>query len=231
MNWPTSIFLAATLFSISLSARAQDNSPTVPADTLTNAPTLKELMSSNNIVTNTVGVVLVKISRNFWAGKYEVTQDAYEKVMHSNPSEFSGGANPVDSVSWNDAMSFCSKLTDMETRLKQLPKGWRYTLPTEDQWKMLNDNTPITDGVMKINGPSSSTAPVGSLKPNSLGLYDTLGNVMEWVLDSHDSNFRVLKGGAWDTFVKINVRPEFQWRVAPDDKKNSYGFRVVLSGG
>ncbi|MEI9959995.1 MAG: SUMF1/EgtB/PvdO family nonheme iron enzyme [Limisphaerales bacterium] len=111
-----------------------------------------------------------------------------------------------------------------------MPKGWSYTLPTEAQWLTLSADASLKDAVMKLNGPRSSTAPVGSLGANGLGLYDTRGNVMEWVLDSHDASFRVLKGGAWDTFVEINARPEFQWRVAPDDKKNSYGFRVLLTG-
>jgi formylglycine-generating enzyme required for sulfatase activity len=53
---------------------------------------------------------------------------------------------------------------------------------------------------------------------------------MEWVLDSHDPSTRVLKGGAWDTFVEINARPEFRWYAPPGEAKNSYGFRVILSG-
>src|SRR5476651_496537 len=113
MNWQLSTLLAATLICFSLTARAQDNPPPAPAaDTLTNeVPLLKDLMASNNIVTNTVGIVLVKISPTLWAGKYEVTQDAYKQLTHGNPSAFQGSQNPVDSVSWNDAMGFCNKLT------------------------------------------------------------------------------------------------------------------------
>jgi formylglycine-generating enzyme required for sulfatase activity len=40
----------------------------------------------------------------------------------------------------------------------------------------------------------------------------------------------VLRGGAWDTFLPVNARPVFLWKVKPDDTKNSYGFRVILSG-
>src|SRR5471030_1672799 len=113
MNWSISTFLAVTLLSLSLTTRAQDNPPPAPApDTLTNeVPLLKDLMASNNIVTNTIGIVLVKISPTLWAGKFEVTQAAYKQLMHGNPSAFQGPQNPVDSVSWNDAMGFCGKLT------------------------------------------------------------------------------------------------------------------------
>jgi formylglycine-generating enzyme required for sulfatase activity len=235
MNWRFPFYPAAALLLLSFFlVRAQDTGqPTnaADADELTNdIPALKDLMSSNNIVTNTVGVVLVKVSSDLWAGKYEVTQEAYQKVAHDNPSAFKGGQNPVDSVSWNDAMAFCQKLTAKERSAKELPDGYAYTLPTEAQWQMLAGDASLKDAVMALNGNShSSTSPVGSLGPNSLGLYDTRGNVMEWCLDSHDPSYRVLRGGAWDTALEVNSRLEFRWySTSLDEKKNSYGFRIVL---
>jgi len=227
MNYKASVFLTAALVAVSaFQIRAQDSS----GDT-NDVLTLKQLMGDNNVVTNTVGMVLVKISAGLWAGKFETTQDAYEKIAHNNPSAFQSRERPVDSVSWNDAMAFCAKLTDKERAAKELPDGFSYTLPTEDQWKNLMGDASLSDAVMKLNnGGCSSTAPVGSLGPNSLGLYDMRGNVMEWVLDAHDPSYRILKGGAWDTFVEINARPEFRWYARPDEAKNSYGFRVILSG-
>jgi formylglycine-generating enzyme required for sulfatase activity len=228
MNWKASVILAAVMVALpAAQSRAQDTA----ADQTNDVPTLKQLMAKNNVVTNTVGMVLVKISPGLWAAKFETTQEAYQKIAHSNPSAFQSRERPVDSVSWNEAMAFCAKLTAKERAAKELPDGFSYTLPTEDQWKVLMADASLSDAVMKLNnGANSSTAPVGSLGANSLGLYDTRGNVMEWVLDSRDPSYRILKGGAWDTFVEINARPEFEWRVSPDDKKNSYGFRVILSG-
>jgi formylglycine-generating enzyme required for sulfatase activity len=221
MNWQTSLFLAAALFV--LPAAAQDS----PAST-NDIPTLKQLMSTNSVVTNSVGLVLVKISPGLWAGKFETTQDAYQQTVHGNPSAFQSAQKPVDSVSWNDAMAFCQKLTDKEKT--GLPDGFSYTLPTQDQWLALMGNAAIPDAVMKLNnGNISSTAMVGSLGANSLGLYDTRGNVMEWCLDPQDQPYRVLKGGAWDTFLSVNARPEFRWYAKPDEAKNSFGFRVILS--
>ena len=233
----------------SFSVRADDSTPaettnstdTASTDTVTatsaiageetNAVSLKDLMSSNNIVTNTVGTVLVKISEELWAGKFEVTQKEYQKVMGNNPSTFSGDNNPVDSVTWNDAMAFCDKLTALETETN-LPTGFKYSLPTEEQWKTLADSADIKDAVMKLNGDRSSTASVGSLGANSLGLYDTRGNVMEWCLDSHDPSYHVLRGGGWDTFVEPSSRIEFRTYVQdPTEKKNDYGFRIVLEAG
>jgi formylglycine-generating enzyme required for sulfatase activity len=237
-----SIALGVTL--ISVSVRADDNATaveTISIETIaatnviageeTNTVPLKDLMSSNNVVTNTVGTVLVQISPALWAGKFEVTQKEYEKIMGDNPSQFSGADHPVDSVTWSNAMAFCSKLTAKEK--EQLPEGFQYSLPTEAQWEMLEDSASLKDAVMKYNnGEQSSTAPVGSLGPNSLGLYDTRGNVMEWCLDSHDPSYHVLRGGGWDTFSEPSTRIAFHFYVQdPTEKRNDFGFRVVLEAG
>ena len=47
----------------------------------------------------------VKISKSYYLGAYEVTQDEYKKVIGSNPSEFKGAKNPVESLSWRDRKS------------------------------------------------------------------------------------------------------------------------------
>ena len=225
------LLTAIGLFSLPAAISAQEDAQNTNApDAGTNAPpTLEELMATNDIVTNTVGVVLVKISRTLWAGQCEITQDAYQKVMKSNPSAFSGGNRPVDSVTWNDAMAFCDKLTDKEQAAQQLPTDYIYALPTQDQWVRLADDASLNDAVMSLSVPRrSSSAPVGSLKANNLGLYDTRGNVMEWCLNPQDGPYRVLRGGAWDTYIDINARLEFREYSAPDKTKADYGFRVVL---
>jgi formylglycine-generating enzyme required for sulfatase activity len=228
MNWRTSVILAATLLALpALQTGAQDDTSQtndIPATTL------KELMAANTVITNTVGIVLVKISPGLWAGKFETTQSTYQKIAHGNPSTFKGMEKPVDSVSWNDAMAFCGKLTAMEQVDKQLPDGFSYTLPTQDQWLRLMGDASLKNAVMKLNDPHcTATATVGSGGANSLGLCDTRGNVMEWCADSSDNSTRILKGGAWDTFLEVNARPEFRWHAPPDEKKNSYGFRVILT--
>jgi formylglycine-generating enzyme required for sulfatase activity len=221
--------LAATTFFLSVGpGHAQTTTNLVVAAPTNTVLTLKELMSSNNIVTNTVGLVLVKLSPALWAGKFEVTQEAFQKVMNGNPSAFAGKNNPVDSVSWNDAMTFCGKLTAAEAKAMELPDNFFYALPTQSQWETLAADATVQNSVMKLNGDRSGTSPVGSLGANSLGLYDVRGNVMEWCLDPQDQAYRVLRGGAWDTFIEINARLEFRNYAAPDEKKNDYGFRVLL---
>jgi formylglycine-generating enzyme required for sulfatase activity len=222
INWQISLCLATAVLLPALPAAAQD-------DAGSEAPPLKQLMATNSVVTNSVGMVLVKISPALWAAKFDTTQDAYQQVMHGNPSAFSGSQNPVDSVSWDEAVNFCAKLTAKEK--SQLPDGYSYNLPTQAQWDTLVADASLKDAVMKLNnGGISSTAPVGSLGPNSLGLYDMRGNVWAWCLDSHDPAVHVLRGGAWDTIAEPSSRLVFRWyySIANDKPRNDFGFRVVL---
>jgi formylglycine-generating enzyme required for sulfatase activity len=98
----------------------------------------------------------VTLSRGFWLGKCEVTQDEYRQVMNDNPSSFprTGGMHatpegrvaalaagidvdqlPVDNVSWGSAVEFCRRFTEHERKAGRLPPGWEYRLPTEAQWE------------------------------------------------------------------------------------------------
>ena len=70
---------------------------------------------------------LVKITKPFYLGVHEVTQQQYEKVMGKNPSKSKGANKPVETVNWNDAVYFCHKLTKQE--------GDQYRLPTEAEWE------------------------------------------------------------------------------------------------
>jgi formylglycine-generating enzyme required for sulfatase activity len=197
------------------------------ADVVTNKPDIKELLKENSF-TNSSSMVMVKISSTLWAGKYLVTQEEYQKVMGSNPSQFRGEKNPVDSVSWSDAVGFCARLTDIETKETMLPDGAYYTLPTQAQWESWAASTSLDAAVTSQNGSRSGTSAVGSLKANAVGLYDVRGNVWEWCLDPQDKPFRVLRGGAWDTSLDVNLRPEFRWYSPPDERKNTFGFRCVM---
>src|SRR5690349_21032757 len=158
---------------------AQNSSAGKPAaatatTTSTNKPDIKELIKAGSF-TNDTGMVIVKISPVLWAGKFEVTQEEYQKIMGTNPSDFKGDRNPVDSVSWNDAVAFCAKLNEAEKKTEMLPEGFVYGLPTQAQWEMLMDGADLNDAVTSEKTSRTDTAPVGSLKPNSLGLFDTRG--------------------------------------------------------
>ncbi|MFN6166367.1 MAG: formylglycine-generating enzyme family protein, partial [Pseudanabaena sp.] len=65
--------------------------------------------------------------REFLIGKYAVTQEQYQAVIGNNPSSFRGAQNPVEKVSWHDAIAFCQKLSQKT--------GQKVRLPSEAEWE------------------------------------------------------------------------------------------------
>jgi formylglycine-generating enzyme required for sulfatase activity len=200
---------------------------TPAAENPTNKVEIEDLMKLPGF-TNETGMVLIKISDSQWAGVYEVTQEEYQKVSGSNPSAFSGTRNPVDSVSWHEAMQFCAKLTEAEKKEKMLPEGFAYTLPTQAQWEGFAASAELKDAVTSGSAKRASTASVGSLGMTSPGLYDIRGNVWEWCLDPQDQPYRVARGGAWNSWIDINLRRDFRWYGEPTIRNNATGFRCLL---
>lgn len=132
-------------------------------------------------------------SRGYWLGVYQVTQSQWQTVMGTNPSRFRGSNLPVETVSWQDAVDFCNRLND--TPLER-PENYVFTLPTEAQWEYackansdcvyhVGDTIEDLSRVAWHRGNIStfSTQVVGQKEPNNWGLYDMLGNVMEWCFD------------------------------------------------
>lgn len=143
----------------------------------------------------------VALSRPFWLGVHEVTQEQFRAVMGFNPSwlAYRAGDRPVDSVSWFDAVKFCSILSEREGRV--------YRLPTEAEWEYAcraGTTTPYFFGASRerLNEFAwtpencSSPMPVGSLRANPWGLYDMLGNVYEWVSDWYADDYYAVSPAA-----------------------------------
>lgn len=197
----------------------------------------------------------VKITKPFFMGAYEVTQGEYEKVMGNNPSRFKDPNNPVEQVNWNDAVEFCSKLSNMPEEKRA---GRTYRLPTEAEWEYAcraGTTTPFHYGNSLLpkdanfsgtpNAPKNSqAAKVGSYQPNAWGLYDMHGNVWEWCLDgprrfSNDTmedpkgdlsagGPRVLRGGGAAAGAS-SCRSANSNPHAPTVRSYDVGFRVVCA--
>ena len=200
-------------------------------------------------------VTRVWISRGFFLGKYEVTQDQWKAVMGHNPSRFSGCGNcPVEQVSWNDVQAFIRKLN------AQAEEG-RYRLPTEAEWEHAARAGTTTDTYAGDYGLGSGyqrsilnaiawnysdsgnqTKPVGQKTPNTLGLYDMLGNVWEWVGDwysrypggeitdpvsTRTGRGRVARGGSWSDYDEKYFRSSYRRVFQPRHRGDELGFRLV----
>lgn len=155
----------------------------------------------------------------FLLAKFPVTQDLYLEITNEDPSSIKGKRQPVETVTWKEAVVFCNKFSiqtglnscyliqDNETIIFDITaNGFR--LPTEAEWEYAckAGGTEIRYGELKriawYKDNSSMTAHiVGQKEPNSWGLYDMLGNVWEWCSDIYDEtvygSYRVFRGGGW----------------------------------
>ena len=194
---------------------------------------------------------LVKISRDYWLGKYEVTQAEWRGVMGDDPSFFKGDRLPVEQVSWELATLFCQMLTGRERAAGRLPVGYEYVLPTEAQWEYAcRAGSPASyagTGILSDMGwyqviSEGKTHPVGRKQPNAWGLYDMHGNVWEWCSDwfafypagpvtdprgPATGTGRVNRGGAWGS-VAASCRSAFRLNDLPGSKTRNLGFRLAL---
>jgi formylglycine-generating enzyme required for sulfatase activity/serine/threonine protein kinase len=180
----------------------------------------------------------VTLTKPFYMGKYEVTQEQWEAVMGNNPCPFKESKFPVTNVSWNDCQEFIKKLNT------KTDGGYR--LPTEAEWEYAcragtdyryGDNLTRSDA--NIDG--SNIKAVGSYKANAFGLYDMYGNVWEWCEDWFDKypagsimdpvgpangEYRVLRGGSFLNYVS-DARSSFRYNINPNFRYFDRGFRLA----
>lgn len=181
--------------------------------------------------------------------KTEVTQKLYETIMGTNPSGFKGNYNPVENVSWYDAVEFCNALSKKigyepvytidgsSVTWNKNANGFR--LPTVEEWQYAarggqNYYYSGSDNLDSVGWYSrnseDTTHPVAQKNPNGYGLYDMSGNVWEWCWDSDGYYKRYNCGGSWsydDNYCKVDSRSSYNagFRIS------SIGFRLVRSTG
>jgi len=195
----------------------------------------------------------------FWMGKHEVTQEQYEVMMGSNPSNFKGAQNPVEQVSWIDAADFCFRLTGRLGGAFSPAQAFR--LPTEAEWEYacragsttrfcFGDSDDELGDYAWYNGNSGKTThPVAQKKANDWGLYDMHGNVWEWCADWYGDKCygksdrknpegpsrssggrRVTRGGASWLFTPDDCRSAARDGASPTiGRISTLGFRVVAA--
>jgi formylglycine-generating enzyme required for sulfatase activity len=203
---PTEFFRVAA--SVPAPARDVEGYVWIPSGVFTMGTPDKEAQRRTSEGPQTV----VRISEGFWMSRLETTQRQWSELMDSNTSSVRDPDLPVDSVSWDEALEYCAKLTTRERAAGRLPAGYIYRLPTEAEWEFacragsagpfsfgdsLSSTNANFDGARPYgeaaSGPSvGGTVRGGQYPANAWGLHDMHGNVWEWCLDWHPSR---LSGG------------------------------------
>ena len=92
----------------------------------------------------------VTITKGFYMGKYEITQNQYMDLIGLNPSEMIGNERPVEKVSWTNAKWFCFKLTESE-RYAGISDKFIFDLPTEaEEYVYRQDHKLFTHGATHL---------------------------------------------------------------------------------
>ena len=180
----------------------------------------------------------VTLTKPFYMGKYEVTQEQWEAVMGDNPSEIKGVKLPVTNVSWEDCQEFIKKLNART--------NGGYKLPTEAEWEYacragtttkysFGDSLTNSDAnISNMLENNKSIKAVGSYKPNAFGLYDVHGNVREWCEDWRgEYPFAVIDPTRPATTSQLRPLPPLPPRLfaVTDPKGPRAGTDRVLRGG
>ncbi|MCG3774854.1 MAG: Serine/threonine-protein kinase pkn1 [Nitrospira sp.] len=193
---------------------------------------------------------IVTLTHPFALAQTPCTQAQWEVVMGGNPSMFKGAKRPVETVSWDEALEYCRKLTTKHRAKGILPEGWEWRLPTEAEWEYAAraGTTGPRYGELNAIGwwdgnSGGQTHPVKQKAANAWGLYDMVGNVWEWCSDwsadyptgsvtdpkgSSSGSYRVFRGGSWNDGAK-GIRSAIRFWLAPGHRDSDLGFRPALS--
>ncbi len=198
----------------------------------------------------------VTLTRDFWIGKFEVTQGEFLSIMGRNPSHFTNGLDhPVEKVSFLEASNYCAAVTQRERTAGRLPDGFVYRLPYESEWEYacragssaafgFGDSADAAgDFAWTGENAEQRTHAVGQKQPNAWGLHDTHGNVWEWCLDWFapypaapltdptgpvSGKYKLFKGGGWNQDAQFG-KASSRFMMSPSNGIHFVGFRIVLA--
>lgn len=184
------------------------------------------------------------IYKDFYIGKYPVTQGQWETVMGENPSVFKGNPDlPVENITYKDCYGLI-------VALNEIVGVWNFSLPTEEEWEyscragssgedcftddvnarlrkqgLIYEDALLDEHAWYKKNSNKQTHPVGTKKPNAWGLYDMHGNVFEWCQSSVEG---AVRGGSWYV-PAFCCKCAFRSNNEPDTRRSDTGFRLALN--
>lgn len=191
----------------------------------------------------------VTLTKDFYIGETEVTQELWKEVMGNNPSYDSGNKQfPVEQITWDDAQEFCRQLSART--------GRNFRLPTTAEWEfaarggnaskdyIYSGSDVATDVAWIAKNAHDGVRAVKQKLPNELGIYDMSGNVWEFCEDSFvtyrsdkvtdpkeedasDDSKIVIRGGSFVYEAKM-ARTSNRFHSTTYDINNTFGMRLAM---
>lgn len=142
----------------------------------------------------------------FWMQTHEVTWDEYRLFMFASEGKVATPDSVVDAVAGPTrpyvemsfgmgingfpAISMTQHAANKYAEWLSAKTGEFYRLPTEAEWEYAcraGQSAPakLDEAAWIESNSDGKYQKVGTRKPNAWGLYDILGNVMEWTLDAY----------------------------------------------
>ncbi|MCB0368236.1 MAG: SUMF1/EgtB/PvdO family nonheme iron enzyme [Bdellovibrionales bacterium] len=209
---------------------------------------------------------VVELANQYLTG----SQNEALRFLDLSPSKFKGDQNPVEQVShdqviiWIESLNALSGMNnpEIQSKLKELFSsqhylGKKYRLPTEAEWEYVarmrglstgdyahgNTDKNLAEYAWFGKNSGNTTHPVGLKKPimfNGKPIYDTHGNVWEWLADWYGNNLpggidpqdaansssRVIRGGSWYNGAGY-LRSGGRFNYDPGNRDSNVGFRLV----
>lgn len=149
----------------------------------------------------------VNLTRDFFIGKYEITQEQWIAILGSLPAQYAmkkknktygeiyglGKQRPIYYVSWDAANEFCKKLSELTGDLYRLPTEaeWEYACRAGSNTLYYWGNNDMSSGAFNwyYGNANKSAQEVGQKIPNAWGIYDMLGNVWEYCSDWYERDY------------------------------------------
>ena len=141
----------------------------------------------------------VTIHQPFAVGKFEITLDEWYRLLRRISGclryqfDLAHGRAPMRNVSWSDVKQYVAWIARVT--------GKPYRLLTEAEWEYVaragqperfsfgDDEAKLGEHGWYHDNSGGERQPVGQKKPNAFGLYDTHGNLWEWVEDCYKDNY------------------------------------------